>query len=186
MPAVLEFLMRRYPGIFSFTVPVDEAALAAAAGTDIPGLRRLLYSLSLEHVIKYIPSDRTDVIELHHGRLMPGNLDLQMPKYEFLKRTAAERSGAMEEYVSEDELCRSRWLLRYFGQENSDDCGTCDVCRAGAPARRKLAEFAASHPGFTLDDLKAFCGDPANALPRNALEIYRNMLDNGEIAAYSE
>ena len=186
MPAVLEFLMRRYPGIFSFTVPVDEAALAAAAGTDIPGLRRLLYSLSLEHVIKYIPSDRTDVIELHHGRLMPGNLDLQMPKYEFLKRTAAERSGAMEEYVSEDVLCRSRWLLRYFGQENSDDCGTCDVCRAGAPARRKLAEFAASHPGFTLDDLKAFCGDPANALPRNALEIYRNMLDNGEIAAYSE
>ena len=55
-----------------------------------------------------------------------------------------------------------------------------------AEARRKLAEFAASHPGFTLDDLKAFCGDPANALPRNALEIYRNMLDNGEIAAYSE
>ena len=40
--------------------------------------------------------------------------------------------------------------------------------------------------GCDQNEKNDFCGDPANALPRNALEIYRNMLDNGEIAAYSE
>ena len=186
MPAVLEFLMRRYPGIFSYTVAVDEEALCSAVGVDVPRLHQLLYGLSLEHVIKYIPSDRSDVITLHHGRLMPGNLDLQMPKYEFLKRNAEERTEAMADYVSEEDECRSRWLLRYFGQENSAPCGTCDVCRAGAPVRRRLLAFAASHPGFTLQELKAWCDDPANSLPRNALDVYRSMLDACEIAACSE
>ena len=186
MPAILEFLMRKYPGIFSYAVPVDEEMLASAAGVGVPVLRQLLYGLSLEHVIKYIPSDRSDVITLHHGRLMPGNLDLQMPKYEFLKRNAEERAEAMAEYVSEDDECRSRWLLRYFGQEDSRDCGTCDVCRAEVPVKRRLLAFASEHPRYTLQALKAWCDDPANGLPRNTLEIYRRMLDEGEIAAYSE
>lgn len=183
MPAVLEYLMRKYPGIFSFVVPVDEEMIASAVGVSVPQLRQLLYSLSLEHVIKYIPASRSDVVMLHHNRLMPGNLDLQMQKYSFLKENAEARAGAMEEYVSETDECRSRWLLRYFGQEKSHDCGTCDVCRSGVPARRHLLAFAKEHPGFTLADLKAWCGDPANGLPRNVLEIYRRMLDEGEIPA---
>ena len=186
MPLLLESMMRRYPGIFSFAVPVDEEALAGAAGVSVAELRQLLYRLSLEHVVKYIPSERSDVITLHHGRLMPGNLDLQLQKYEFLKNNATQRAEAMEEYVSETDECRSRWLLRYFGQEESSDCGSCDVCRANAPARRRLLEFARSHPGFSLSELKAWCNDPSNSLPGNILELYRSMLDAGEIAAYTE
>ena len=38
----------------------------------------------------------------------------------------------MLEYASETDECRSRFLLRYFGQTESSDCGTCDVCRSKA------------------------------------------------------
>lgn len=183
MPAILETLMRRYPGIFSFVVPVDEEMIASAAGVTVPQLRRLLYSLSLEHVIKYIPSDRSDVVMLHHNRLMPGNIDLQMQKYYFLKDNARARTEAMAEYVSEEDECRSRWLLRYFGQQESEDCGTCDVCRSGASVRSRLLAFAREHPGFTFAQLKAWCDDPASGLPQGVMETYRRMLDNGDIPA---
>lgn len=33
-------------------------------------------------------------------------------------------------YAENDYVCRSRQLLRYFGEEKSTDCGQCDVCRA--------------------------------------------------------
>ena len=142
MVSLLEVLMRRCSGIFSWPVPIREEPVAAALGMTIPQLRQLLYRTSLEHVIKYIPGDRCSVVFLHHNRLMPGNVDLQKEKYNFLLENARARSDAMVEYASGTEECRSRWLLRYFGQEESEDCGTCDVCRArrSVPAPDSPAE----------------------------------------------
>jgi ATP-dependent DNA helicase RecQ len=40
----------------------------------------------------------------------------------------------MIDYVSQEEVCRSFYLLEYFGQKDSRDCKTCDVCRAAASA----------------------------------------------------
>ena len=126
---LLEQLMRRYPGIFSYTVPVDEQYLASKCGLQIPALRELLYSLSVLHLIKYVPASHDSVILLHHSRLMPGNLDLRLDKYKFLRDNYIQRSEAIIEYASETNECRSRHLLRYFGQEESCDCGQCDICR---------------------------------------------------------
>ena len=146
MVTLLEVLMRRYSGIFSWPVPIREEPVAAACGLTVPQLRQLLYRTALEHVIKYIPGDRCSVVFLHHNRLMPGNVDLQKEKYNFLYENARARSEAMVEYASGTEECRSRWLLRYFGQEETEDCGSCDVCRSRrttddlAERRRKLDE----------------------------------------------
>ena len=129
--------MRRYSGIFSFPVPIREEAVAAALGMGVPQLRQLLYRTSLEHVIKYIPGERCSVVYLHHNRLMPGNVDLQPAKYRFLLENATARAEAMVEYASETDLCRSRWLLRYFGQEESADCGT-PIPRAAATASSRI------------------------------------------------
>ena len=146
MVTLLEVLMRRYSGIFSWPVPIREEPVAAACGLTVPQLRQLLYRTALEHVIKYIPGDRCSVVFLHHNRLMPGNVDLQKEKYNFLYENARARSEAMVEYASGTEECRSRWLLRYFGQEETEDCGSCDICRSRrttddlAERRRKLDE----------------------------------------------
>ena len=61
MVSLLEVLMRRYSGIFSWPVPIREEPVAAALGLSIPQLRQLLYRTSLEHVIRYIPGDRCSV-----------------------------------------------------------------------------------------------------------------------------
>jgi ATP-dependent DNA helicase RecQ len=34
----------------------------------------------------------------------------------------------MIDYVQTANQCRSRQLLRYFGERNDHDCGQCDVC----------------------------------------------------------
>ncbi len=185
MVTLLEELMRRYPGIFSYPVPVREDAVAAACGLSVPQLRQLLYRTSLEHVIKYIPGDRCDVVFLHHNRLMPGNVDLQKDKYAFLLENARRRADAMVEYASEAGLCRSRWLLQYFGQEESADCGSCDVCRAsrvsGPDPDSLVRKWWAEHPGATLQDFRACCADPSAGMPPDAVARYRRMLDAGEL-----
>lgn len=127
---VLEALMRSYTGIFSFLQQIDEEYVARRAGQTVPQLRQSLYGLSLAHVISYVPTDHSDVVVLHHDRLRPGNVNLMPSRYAMLRESFHARAEAMLEYVSETSECRSRYLLRYFGQTEAADCGTCDECRA--------------------------------------------------------
>ncbi len=184
MIPLLEALMRGYPGIMSYSVPVDEEELAKACDATVPWLRQLLYQLSLERIINYIPADRSSLVYLHHDRMVPGNLDLNPERYAFLRGNAEARLEAMEAYLQDGSTCRSRQLLAYFGQEETEDCGSCDVCRARGSedrARSALQRFVASHPGCSVADIKGFCDNPQNGMPQNAIEIYRRLLDEGII-----
>lgn len=50
--------------------------------------------------------------------------------YDNRKKEYMERIEAMINYATNDDICRSRQLLRYFGEERSTDCNQCDVCIA--------------------------------------------------------
>lgn len=134
--SLLEQLMRLYAGIFSSPVVIDEDLLCNKLDMTQAELRQCLYRMSLQHIVKYIPCDTADVLVLYHERLVPENLDLKPDLYEFLKTNQTVRAEKMIEYVSEDSVCRSRFLLEYFGQKESSDCGTCDICRSRKSIRR--------------------------------------------------
>ena len=184
MVDLLEALMRKYTGIFSYPVSIDEDNISATCGMSVTQLRQALYRLSLEHVINYIPCDHSNVILLYHNRLTPGNVDLNVKMYEFLKGSSRARMDAIAGYASQQTECRSVYLLKYFGQSESKECGHCDVCRSGsslARTKKALRTFAQKNPGFSVESLKTYCEDPSSGLPPDAVSIYRKMLDDGEI-----
>lgn len=203
---VLEVLMRRYDGIFSFSVPIEEDYVAQRCSITVPNLRQTLYNLSLEHVIKYIPGQRADVLTLHSEHLTPGNVKLSPSRYQMLKETWHKRMETMVEYVSEENTCRSRFLLSYFGQTESANCGRCDICRA-----RKASEDAAKpsggvnekvneenstaealtafvnetmHGDYTLRDINARFADPSVSYSPDYLTILRGLIDTGKVPPY--
>lgn len=207
---VLEVLMRRYDGIFSFSVPIEEDYVAQRCSITVPNLRQTLYNLSLEHVIKYIPGQRADVLTLHSEHLTPGNVKLSPSRYQMLKETWHKRMETMVEYVSEENTCRSRFLLSYFGQTESANCGRCDICRAG-----KASEDAAKPSGganekvnekvneenstaealtafvnetmrgdYTLRDINARFADPSASYLPDYLTILRELIDTGKVPPY--
>ena len=119
----------------------------------------------------------------------------------FLRDNAAERADAMVEYASETDVCRSRFLLRWFGQEESTDCGCCDVCRAAgktatgntaagntvsaknaaASHMEAVLDFFRQHPGANLADFRSWCADPSGCAPPDAVKLLRSLIDSGEI-----
>ena len=50
--------------------------------------------------------------------------------YKDRKADFQQRIDAIVHYAMSTNTCRSRLLLRYFGETTSRDCGHCDVCRA--------------------------------------------------------
>ena len=182
MVDVLEALMRLYTGIFSFPVPIDEEAVARSAQVNVPTLRQLLWGLSVNHVIRYIPSDHATVILLQHGRLMEGNLQLSPQRYNQLRSTFHQRVQTMMDFIEDNSRCRSQFLLGYFGQENSCLCGQCDVCRA---AKAKPVDLAArvkdwirSRNGdYTLSQIRSAFGTADQAY----LDVLRELIDSEEV-----
>ena len=49
----------------------------------------------------------------------------------------------MKNYCSNDDICRSRQLLAYFGETETQDCGICDICSRNNPSKdigKRVAE----------------------------------------------
>ncbi len=179
MTLLLELLMRQYTGIFSYPVPVDENSLSRHLGCSIAQLRVLMYEMSLEHVLKYIPADNSTLIFLRHSRLRPGDIDLKPLYYNRLKESAQLRASEMEQYCTEDDQCRSARLIRYFGQVEVQDCGKCDVCRARKGRSRDiLLKWFREHPDWTEAELFDFMADPSSGLSEADVEIARDIIDS--------
>jgi ATP-dependent DNA helicase RecQ len=45
------------------------------------------------------------------------------------KEAFIKRLGLVIGYLTQRDICRSRYLASYFGVPAAEDCGTCDVCR---------------------------------------------------------
>ena len=189
MISLLEVLMRKYTGLFSYPVPIDEDYVASQIGVPVPMLRQLLYKLSLEHVIRYVPADHATVIFLHHDRLRPKNVNLDPKRYGMLKDSFLERMQKMIDYISEETVCRSRYLLEYFGQTESEDCGTCDVCRAKPKAARSedpaalISSFINDEMSgiYAIDDVLRRFSSPGQLAPEDCVAILRRLIDEGKV-----
>ena len=189
---LLEILMRRYTGLYSYPVPIDEDYVAAQVGVQVPMLRQMLYQLSLEHVIRYVPCDHATVIFLHHDRLRPKNVNLDPKRYAMLKSSFGERMQKMIDYVSQEETCRSAYLLEYFGQSESADCGTCDVCRAAKSAKPSLEKEMTAYindemsGNYTIDDILSRFAAPGHYSPDDCISTLRKLIDSGTVGRMSE
>lgn len=195
---IVEVLMRKYVGIFSFPVPIDEDYVATKCSISIVQLRQALYRLSIEHVIKYIPCDRANVLFLKTEHLAQGNVKLSPLRYKMLQETYHKRMETMIEYVTEEDVCRSRFLLAYFGQSESADCGKCDVCRrkiskvqVNADVTEQetsdaLVEFinVECHGEYSLKQINERFSNPMASYSPDYLDILRDLIDSRVIPPY--
>ena len=189
---VLENIMRSYSGLFSYPVRIDEDYISSRSSVSIPELRQILYALSLEHIIRYIPADHSSVLYLKEDRLRPKNVHLSPERLDKLKASWTERVDAMTGYASENDVCRSRYLLQYFGQSDSGDCGTCDVCRKRkdrekAPGTKEaLTSYIIKEKegDYTLEDINVTFGSPGSEQADNYLALLRTLIDDGTVPPY--
>jgi ATP-dependent DNA helicase RecQ len=124
----INVLLRSYSGLFSQYVPVDEHLLARRASMSRDEVYTYLAALSAQRVINYIPRKKNPVITLLEERLDEKNVLVTPDLYRFRKERFIERVHTMLDYARDERICRSRFLLSYFGEKTANACGMCDVC----------------------------------------------------------
>ena len=125
---VITALLRNYGGLFTDYNYIDESFIAQQCGLQSQQVYLILKNLSQRHIIHFIPQKKTPYIRYTQRREDKEHIQLMPVIYEERKAQFAERIHAMIVYATNDNVCRSRQLLRYFGEYNDHDCRQCDVC----------------------------------------------------------
>ena len=125
---VITALLRNYGGLFVDYNFIDEGFIASQCGLQPQQLYMILKNLSEKHILHFIPQKKTPYVRYLQRREETENVQLPPVVYEERKEQFRERIYAMINYATNDHICRSRQLLRYFGEEDSHDCRQCDVC----------------------------------------------------------
>jgi len=85
-----------------------------------------LITLSRMHVLRFVPRRFIPYITFLCRRVEREDIVLPPSVYSERKLQMEQRVQTMIGYIKTNE-CRSRFLLRYFGEE-APDCGKCDNC----------------------------------------------------------
>jgi ATP-dependent DNA helicase RecQ len=127
---LLQVVLRSYTGLFSDYVYINETLLAQRTGMTPHAVYEGLKLLSAHRIIHYVPAKKVPVIYYVQNREELKYLNIPPSVYEERKERLKQRIEQVIHYGTTDIECRSRILLKYFGEKNAKDCGHCDVCLA--------------------------------------------------------
>ena len=185
--ALIRSILRSYTGVFTDYAYISEESLAIRTGLTRQQIYNILVTLTKRRIVDYIPRKKTPYIIYTRERLELRFLHIPPSVYEERKARYEARIKAMEEYVTTENICRSRMLLRYFGEKNEHNCGQCDVClskratdnlseKSYEEVKRQILNLL-SHspltPAETADQIKAEKEDIG--------QVIRYLLDEGEL-----
>ena len=185
--ALIQSILRSYTGVFTDYAYISEESLAVRTGLTRQQIYNILVTLTKRRIVDYIPRKKTPYIIYTRERLELRFLHIPASVYEERKARYEARIKAMEEYVTTENICRSRMLLRYFGEKNEHNCGQCDVClskratdnlseKSYEEVKRQILDLL-SHspltPAETADQIKAEKEDIG--------QVIRYLLDEGEL-----
>ena len=184
---LIQTILRSYTGVFTDYAYISEDTLAIRTGLTRQQIYNILVTLTKRRIVDYIPHKKTPYIIYTRERLELRYLHIPASVYEERKARYEARIKAMEEYVTTENICRSRMLLRYFGEKNEHNCGQCDVClskratdnlseKSYEEVKRQILNLL-SHspltPAETADQIKAEKEDIG--------QVIRYLLDEGEL-----
>lgn len=130
-------------------VGLYELARDAALSED--QVRRALLALDHAGLLSYEPPFRGRGVEKLAEKPPPfAEVPIDWERQDKLRRLEFDKLEAMEDYIHSS-ACRRGLILRYFGEEKSYQCGTCDNCAGAGTAargrgRKKRAEKKKARP----------------------------------------
>ena len=184
LDAFIKLVLRSYTGVFTDFVNVDEALLARRSNMTEDFVYQQFKLLAQMKIIDFIPRKKTPVIVYETERLDTNRIRISAENYQLRKVKYQEQVDSVIDYAANENKCRSVVLLEYFGQYDSEPCGSCDVCVGDHESGIRFADF--SRISGAIHKLLGSESIPINQLVKKinepepvVVKVSRWLLDNG-------
>ena len=137
----LKLLLRSYANLFYNYVIINEQEIANRFNVTTEEVVRLLNKLVQLEIVKYAPKNNNSQITYLKARKDTEKLYLAEKKWEERKKYEQEKLNKITNYIIDKDSCRSRLLLHYFGEQESEKCGKCDYCINEKRQKIKESEY---------------------------------------------
>ncbi|WP_372750931.1 ATP-dependent DNA helicase RecQ [Labilibaculum sp.] len=184
----IKILLRSFTGLFTDFIPINIDLLAKRIKTRKEVIVNYLKELSKYKVIQYIPRKKTPFIIYTQERLPLNFIKFSREVYQERKENLTQKINSVIQYAESTSICRSKFLLEYFGQKQAPICGKCDICKEAEKKDVSEAEFEEIH--IELKGLIGIESRSVDAIIKESkyaegklLEVIRFLKDNEELAS---
>ena len=124
----LELLLRNLAGISTHKVYFSEQSLSTKIGTDVHLLKETIKELQKQNYLEYIDGSISSIKFLKHrdSRLFDGKY---WSLFQQIQKNKIQKWEEMKYYISENQFCKMKMILAYFGEKNIKNCGKCYICK---------------------------------------------------------
>jgi len=167
----IKVMLRSYAGLFTDYAIIDELSLAKRSNVTLDNIRQFLNKLNSLKIIRYIPHKDTPLITYTEERLDDKTLYISNENFQNRKKNFTIRIQQVIRYAFSNDQCRSRTLLAYFGQQQAENCGICDICVA-------KNEFGLSH--YEYEQIKKMISEKLGQSPMQIQQLVELLNFNEE------
>ncbi|HCM33713.1 RecQ family ATP-dependent DNA helicase [Chryseobacterium sp.] len=123
----LELLFRTMSGITTHKVLFSEQQVSNKIGVSVPLIKERLKELQQKNYLEYIDGALSSIkfLKPRDERVIH---NAYWKLFEHIQRNKIQKWEEMKFYVEDNDYCKMKLILAYFGEKNSKNCGHCSVC----------------------------------------------------------
>jgi len=123
----IELLFRNISGITTHKVMFSEQQISNKINISVPLIKERLKEFQQKNYLEYIDGAQASIKFLKPRDERAVN-SAYWKLFEHIQRNKIQKWEEMKFYVENNDYCKMKLILAYFGEKNSKNCGQCSVC----------------------------------------------------------
>jgi len=125
---LIKVILRTYGGLFDHKSAIDINLIASKLGVTKNKVHHNLQLLDNDKIIEYKSVNNNVQLQFivpREDKLTINKISKNIKSYQ---KHQFNKLKAIINYVNNNQICRAKLLLKYFGENIAKNCGICDVC----------------------------------------------------------
>lgn len=178
----IELMLRTISGITTHKVMFSEQQASNKIGVSILLIKERLKELQEKGYVEYVDGALTS-IKFLKPRDERVNNSIYWKLFEHIQKNKIQKWEEMKFFIEDNQYCKMKLILAYFGEKNSKNCGQCSVCEKnkqsifGKNISVQITNLLANKPS-TIEELSIQLNYHSK---ENILENLIFLLDSGKV-----
>ena len=121
-------ILRTYPGIYEMQTAFNLSLIAKKSNHQETEVQAVLQKLKEKDIIDYHSKNNDATLIFNEIREDERTINRVSKYLENQNHLKKEQLKSVLHYINEPNVCKSKLILDYFGEQTTEDCGICSYC----------------------------------------------------------